>query len=210
MNDSRDLDLVQRIRALHVHEANGYGPGDCHCEECQDTMDLVKALANSVVQPWLSGVPWKQQSILFSGLRGPDVPNVPAIKRVNRWMRSITQHNADPSKPYMDTDPYLPGVEELTDELEFLPCHYVHHLADALAVIAYRHPDPGVARQAYDYHAFIAEELFHFVPEHPDVFRWRHRDKRDGRDPDKLHPPEQRRLTEAWMRAYHSEEYTHA
>lgn len=163
---------------------------------------------NCVVQPWLRNLPWKQQSILFSGLRGPDAANIPATKSVNRWMRTVTQHNADPSKNYMSQDG-LPTALDLTDELEFLPCHYVHHLADSLAVIAYSHPEQDVREQAYDYHAFIAEELFHFVPEVPEAFFWRHRDKIDGIDPDSV-PPAWVIAQRAWMNRLLSPDYTHA
>lgn len=135
----------------------------------------------SVVQSWLEELPWKQQSILFSGLRGPDAPNVPAIKAVNRWMRTVTQHNADPSKDYM-REHALPDELELCAELEFLPCHYVHHFADALAVIAYGHPEEEIAMVAGTLHFRIAEELFHFLPEAAPTFWMRHRDKPDGVD----------------------------
>lgn len=127
-------------------------------------------------------LPWKQQSILFSGLRGPDAPNLPAIKAVNRWMRTVTQYNADPSKDYMK-EHALPDVYVLCNELEFLTCHYAHHLADALAVIAYGHPDREPALLAAVYHYRIAEELFHFQPESPATFVLRHRDKPTDEDP---------------------------
>lgn len=136
----------------------------------------------SVVQDWLQELPWKQQSILFSGLRGPDAPRVPEVKAVNRWMRTVTQHNADPSKDYMKRSG-LPEPLQVCDELEFLPVHYVHHFADALAVIAYNHPDTGIAAYAARLHYRIAEELFHFQPEAPHVFKLRHRDKPNGEDP---------------------------
>jgi hypothetical protein len=139
-------------------------------------------MSNPVLQAWVAELPWKQQSILFSGLRGPDQPNCPNIKIVNRWMRSVAQHNADPTKNYM-AQTVLPTPIALCDELEFCVVHYVHHLADALAVIAYGHPDLGAAATAARYHYRIAEELFHFQPEDPDTFRLRHRDKPDGRDP---------------------------
>lgn len=139
-------------------------------------------IPQSVVKGWLATLPWKQQSIFFSGLRGPDAPNVPNTKAVNRWMRAVSQHNADPSKGYMRQEE-LPSPLHVCDELEFLPCHYVHHLADALAVIAYGHPEAQVASYAARLHYRIAEELFHFQPEHPETFRIRHRDKPDGHDP---------------------------
>ncbi len=132
---------------------------------------------SSVLQPWVEKVPWKQQSILFSGLRGPDHAACPNIKRVSRWMRMVSQKNADPSKPYMDTGGGLPECEALNEELEFASCHFVHHFADALRVIALHHPDPAVKGYAWTLHEYVADEIFHFVPESDAVFLTRHRDK---------------------------------
>src|SRR4051812_16219991 len=93
-----------------------------------------------VLLPWVLSLPWKQQSILMSGFRGPDSPNVPAVKAVGRWLRRVSQNNADPSKDYMKQAP-LPEPIAVCDELEFLPCHFVHHFADALRVVSINHPD---------------------------------------------------------------------
>lgn len=49
----------------------------------------------TVVKPWVNELPWKQQSALFSALRGPDNVLCPGIKRIVRWLRSVTQNNAD-------------------------------------------------------------------------------------------------------------------
>src|SRR6185295_15631546 len=84
-----------------------------------------------VLQSWVMGMPWKLQSILFSSLRGPDQEYLVNIKQVSKWMRSVTQHNADPSKPYMNNI-QLPNVEALYKELEHCPCHFVHHFLDGL------------------------------------------------------------------------------
>lgn len=131
---------------------------------------------STVLQPWVEKMGWKMQSILASGFRGPDTASLPAIKSVNRWLRTISQNNADPSKDYMGVAP-LPDMSVLTDELEWLSCHYVHHLADALRVVAIFHPERWARVQAQTYHYFIAEELFHFVPEDDVTFRIRHADK---------------------------------
>lgn len=153
-------------------------------------------MSESVLQPWVEELPWKQQSILFSGLRGPDHGGCPVTKRVQRWMRAASQENADPSKPYM-SDPGRDNVnpvspKQLAAELEYLPCHFVHHLADALAVIAYNHPDRLRREAAYRFHYEIAEELFHFIPEPPNIFVWRHRDKKLGVDPEPEKPYDDR------------------
>jgi hypothetical protein len=159
---------------------------------------------STVLLPWVEALPWKQQSILFSGLRGPDADRLPATKALGRWLRSISQQNADPSKEYM-RQAALPSPKDVTDELEALPCHYVHHLADSLAVVAYSHPDAEVRQYAYSVHAFIAEEIFHFLPESPEMFLWRHRDKPDGVDPAPEPPQDDR----SWMDALLPEGWEH-
>lgn len=131
---------------------------------------------NTVLQDWVTEMPWKCQSILLSGLRGTDNGCPPAIKAVSRWLRTVSQHNADPSKGYMRAEP-LPHALELCAELEYQTCHFVHHFADALRCIAIWHPDAMVTDRAYEYHYRIAEELFHFVPEEKATFIARHRDK---------------------------------
>jgi hypothetical protein len=131
---------------------------------------------SSVLQPWVMDAGWKMQSILLSALRGPDDGAAPAIKAVNRWLRTVSQNNADPSKDYMRQDD-LPTSLTLCDELEWKTVHYVHHFADALRVVEVFHPDELTRMRARDYHYRIAEELFHFVPESRGDFIYRHRDK---------------------------------
>jgi len=130
---------------------------------------------STVLLPWVEQIPWKQQSILFSGLRGPDNQAFANVKKVCRWMRRVSQNNADPTKGYMNVQE-LPKPMDLDPELENCTVHFVHHFADALRVIAEHHPDLDAAQQAWEYHHFVAEELFHFVPEDGPTFRHRHRD----------------------------------
>jgi len=132
---------------------------------------------DSVLRPWVMAMPWKMQSILLSGLRAPDAPT-DATKRLCRWMRGESQHNAHPAKGYMQ--PQLLSKELINkcmDELEYLSCHYVHHFADAMAVIAYYHPGPSIAAFALAVHAEVAMEIFHFKPETMEEFIYRHRDR---------------------------------
>lgn len=154
---------------------------------------------HSVCQLWVRQLPWKVQSILFSSLRGPDQALLPNIKQVSKWMRSVTQHNADPSKPYMN-NVVLPEPEDLEKELEHSPCHFVHHFADGLAIIAYNHPERTTRAVAYRFHYYIAEEIFHFLPEHPEIFAWRHRDKKDGVDQQPEPPFDDRAWTQPLLK----------
>lgn len=131
---------------------------------------------STVVKLWVEKMPWKCQSILFSGLRGPDGALSPQVKEVSRWMRRVSQHDADPSQSYM-APTALPTPEDLEKELEFSTCHFVHHFADALRCISLWHPDAAVRDYAYKLHCYIAEELFHFNPEGSLEFEFRHRDR---------------------------------
>jgi len=132
---------------------------------------------SSVLKQWVMDAGWKMQSILLSGLRAPDFPTV-ATKKICRWMRAECQNNADPSKGYMEPQVFSTElVEDCMNELEYLPCHYVHHFADALAVVAYYHFNKEARANALHVHGLIATEIFHFKPETQEEFIERHKDK---------------------------------
>lgn len=131
-----------------------------------------------VLQEWVNQVGLKMQSILLSGFRAPDQHTV-AVKKCVRWLRAKCQINADPSKgSYMkQIEMSHELIDAAMDECEYLPVHYVHHLADAFRILALFHPDQEVQELAYYLHEQVAVELFHFVPETDAEFLYRHRDK---------------------------------
>lgn len=140
---------------------------------------------STVLQPWVEAMPWKLQSILFSGLRGPDTGHCPNVKEVSRWVRRVVQNDADPSQSYM-APRELPRLEALEKELEFGSVHFLHHFADALRCIAiyYRGGDEStapwgltVSTYARKVHDYMADELLHWIPESDEVFVRRHRDR---------------------------------
>ena len=130
-----------------------------------------------VLQEWVSGVGMKMQSILLSGLRAPDT-KTSAVEKIVRWMRSCCQIDADPQKQsYMQTIEITNSlIEEAIGECEYLQVHYLHHLADALRVIAIQHPNMTFRFNALTIHNLIATELFHFHPETKMEFLERHKD----------------------------------
>ena len=131
-----------------------------------------------VLQEWVSDVGCKMQSILQSGFRAPDQSTV-HVRKCVRWLRAQCQINADKAKQSYMKDITISKelIDDAMDELEYCPVHYVHHLADSFAVVAYHHPDPDVRWHAYYLHSEVATELFHFIPETQDEFLDRHRDK---------------------------------
>lgn len=115
---------------------------------------------SSVTKDWVHELPWKQQSVLSSSLRGPDNVLCPTVKTVIRWMRSVVQHNADPAHNYMKIDswPYLkkeswpPDMDALLFvELEYTTVHFITHFLQGLAIIGYNGSldDKLIAAQLY-------------------------------------------------------------
>ena len=113
-----------------------------------------------VLQDWVANVGCKMQSILLSGLRAPD-QYTQNVKKCTRWLRSKCQIDADPTKQsYMKTiDMGSTLIDKALDELEYCPVHYVHHLADSFAVLAYHHPDSSVRAMAFYLHSQVAIEV---------------------------------------------------
>lgn len=111
-----------------------------------------------VTLPWVQALPLKMQSVLFSGLRGPDTHHAPAIKHIVRWLRPATQINADPTTDYMRKEK-LPQWETVKKDLEFSTVHYFAHLMHAMQIIAAYHPDETVKRDALLFYQEMVELL---------------------------------------------------
>jgi hypothetical protein len=130
-----------------------------------DTLNaqILATLSRSVTLDWVQSLPHKMQSVLFSGLRGPDTGHYPNLKAVVRWLRPVTQHNADPTTDYMRNEE-MPDWKALQKEIEFTSFHYFEHLALALEIIAYKHPDELKRNYAWFLYASMIE-LLHANPE---------------------------------------------
>ncbi len=121
------------------------------------------AAKGSVLLDWVAGLPWKQQSILLSSLRGPDNIRHPELKKISRWLRRVTQHNADPSTEYMQAET-MPEPTAVIKELEFTSAHFVGHLGLALEIIGAKHPQKETAKLATAYYQGIMADVFFATP----------------------------------------------
>ncbi len=117
-----------------------------------------------VLLDWMSNLSWKQQSVILLALRGPDNHYSPNLKKISRWIRSITQNNADPTHSYMKIVD-LPSIKEFEDEYYFCSTHYSLHLLFALEIIGYKHPDKNVASTALKYYLSLVDDVYHLKPE---------------------------------------------
>ena len=128
-----------------------------------------------VLKEWMGKLSWKQQSVILSSLRGPDNSRPGSIKILTRWLREITQNNADPSTDYMTNLPH-PSVDELHRDLEYCSMHYYAHLMHAMEIIGYNHPDQKIAELAIGYYKNMVEFL-HLNPETKEELNKRLADK---------------------------------
>ena len=118
----------------------------------------------TVLLEWVCQLPWKQQSVLLSSLRGPDTQYMPKIKKITRWLRGITQNNADVQHSYMKRED-LPTWLEIEKEFEFSSVHFAFHFLHGLQIVAYKHPDEAIRRQAGGYYRGLIAEVLHLRPE---------------------------------------------
>jgi hypothetical protein len=89
----------------------------------------------TVTLDWVSKLTLKEQSALFSSLRGPDTAFCGEVKKLSKFIRQATQINADPTTGYMEDNWREINPKNLERELEFCTLHYIAHLCEGLAYI---------------------------------------------------------------------------
>ncbi len=118
----------------------------------------------SVLQDWVHGLTFMQQSVLIAAVRGPDgIRKDHPVKVLCRWLRRSFLISAFEGRAILD--PYAPGGGSFTgpcrtegvlgidDALDLylrsvdeLPHHFQLHLMHAAEILGYKHPEPGVRR----------------------------------------------------------------
>jgi len=136
----------------------------------------------SVLQDWVHGLTFMQQSVLICAVRGPDgIRKDHPVKVLCRWLRRSFLISAFNRRPLLD--PYELGggsftgpcrTEEVRDlghasELYFrsideLPHHFQLHLMHAAEILGYKHPEPKVAGWWSEFYLQCANDA-HLFPE---------------------------------------------
>lgn len=134
----------------------------------------------SVLQPWVEKLTFMQQSVLISGVRGPDgVKKHHPIKPIMRWYRRCVLYSAFEQEIILD--PYHPGGGSFTGPLDpnrsidnlykdyfevvdELPYHFISHFMAAAQIIGYKHSDKDVRNWWYNFYNKICQKL-HVSPE---------------------------------------------
>lgn len=124
--------------------------------------------SKNVVQEWLQELSWREQTVLFTALRGPDgLPKENPGKSLCRFLRSCILRDATPGQgTFMRLDP---GKEEkfvdkfLSDTDQF-PHHFLLHLLHAAEILGYKHPDKELRSFWSDFYVRGCKD-FHMHPE---------------------------------------------
>ncbi len=117
-----------------------------------------------VILGWLGDLSLKQQSVIISALRGPDTHYCPNLKKLTKWLRTITQNNADYRSSYMQQEEF-PSIDNIEKELEYTTVHYSIHFLQALEIIGYKHPDSAISKKAGEYYENLVRGVLNLVPE---------------------------------------------
>jgi len=135
-----------------------------------------------VLQEWVLGLTYMQQSVLIAAVRGPDGmrKNHP-VKVLCRWLRRSFLVSAFDGKALLD--PYEPGggsftgpcrTEEVPDlahavvlyleHVDEIPHHFQLHFLHAAQILGYKHADPEVRSWWHDLYVRLVNDA-HLRPE---------------------------------------------
>lgn len=108
----------------------------------------------SVVQDWVSALPFTQQAVLLVALRGPDgMPKETDAKPLIHYLRGTILHPAYPGYEqfaegtidgFMRGDYYdnFTGIrDKFLMDLEKYPLHFITHLMHAAEIVGYKYRD---------------------------------------------------------------------
>ena len=195
-------------------ETSGDPPGDAYqrgymaaCEEHARNLRLLLDAAGKgpVTQGWTHSLPFMQQTVLLTAVRGPDgIPKYHPVKYLLRWYRRcilvssldgcVLTGPADGGGgsfmgPSFDaraaggSRPWQHHMEDIVDRyiqsLDELPHHFQLHLMHAAEIIGYKHPDPAIRNWWWGVYCRLVNDM-HLQPEPEVHLNLRLGDTREG------------------------------
>jgi hypothetical protein len=155
----------------------------------------------SVLQDWVMELPLMQQTVLLTGVRGPDgLPKYHPTKYVLRWFRRCVLLSAmdqrvltDPVDigggsftgpsvvaPYEDWRPAMDErVGSYLQALDEVPHHFQLHLMHAVEILGYKHPDEQIRAWWHSVYLRLVHDM-HLWPETEEQLDARLGDDRSG------------------------------
>lgn len=148
---------------------------------------------NYVLQDWVHGLPFMQQSVLITATRGPDGLRKDHISKVLlRWLRRCYMVSAfdkivlsDPYDPRGGsfTGPCTMELEKAVDlylrSIDETPHHFHLHLMHASEILGYKHPSPKIQSFWNKFYSRIVKDA-HLNPESEEQMDKRLGDNKDN------------------------------
>lgn len=134
----------------------------------------------SVIRPWMNGLTWKEQSAIFTAIRGSDNHENESLKNLIRWLRRQVFYDADIDGTFIKANKMV-TYKEFKPMLEYETLHFVSHLFHAIQILSERHPDEYVRDMSRMYYEAFCEML-HCAPESYIKFSERLKDNRENID----------------------------
>lgn len=124
---------------------------------------------SSSVRKWVTEIPWMQQGVLFSSLRGCDgLAHNDVSKIIIRGYRNTILKPAHYSGSFLGMIPttkeLLTAMEEFSNNFDKYPMHFLTHLAHAAEVVGFQHPDSEVRNRWNNFYVNIVRNM-HLFPE---------------------------------------------
>lgn len=119
----------------------------------------------SVVQEWVSSLPFKLQTAMLCAIRGCDgVAREDIMKIVARGIRKMTllpsrqRVNEPGGFMHFDLIDLRKASDKICEDIAKYPTHYIHHVLIACEVLGYFHPVEDVRREfSYVYRSMVTE-----------------------------------------------------
>lgn len=132
---------------------------------------MKKYTNESVVQDWVCTLPFMQQALLMTAMRGPDgLPKYNTTKNIVRYIRGAVLKPAgqitgnDNTFMWINYGVFDQFRKEFYNSVDEYPIHFYMHLVHAAEVIAYGHPSLLISRAWYMFYAEACSG-FHMNPE---------------------------------------------
>jgi hypothetical protein len=119
---------------------------------------------HGVLQDWVVTLPLREQGTLLAAVRGCDLATKQPLdgppRRLTCWFRWTFMNPADPREVDIPGSFFSSKFPEIKgSDFDSFPMHWYAHIMHGIEVVAYRHPDIPIARDALDVYREMAHHL---------------------------------------------------
>lgn len=130
----------------------------------------------SVVQDWMNGISFKQQTVILTALRGCDgAGKYASCKPFVKKLRSVVLKNASNIKDTKFMHHDISEKDIIDMEWDEYPLHFVTHFMHAVEIVGYHHPNDSERVWFNQLYLNIVDKL-HLYPESKEQCDFRLRD----------------------------------